>query len=166
MIEFTLGEPIPEGAPTLRRLAVRAVVWRGERLLLVRTNKGDYKFPGGGQETGEDDAQTLVRETLEETGYLVRPAGALFCRAIERRRDLYDESQYFYMTSLYYPCELCAAENSGQRLSGYEVALEMAPVFVEPREAIAYNERLMQSGVGVLRWVERETRVLRALCAE
>lgn len=70
------------------------------------------------------------------------------------------------MTSLYYPCELCAAENAGQRLSGYEVALEMAPVFVEPREAIAYNERLMQSGVGVLRWVERETRVLRALCAE
>ena len=42
----------------------------------------------------------------------------------------------------------------------------LAPVFVEPREAIAYNERLMQSGVGVLRWVERETRVLRALCAE
>lgn len=40
MIEFTLGEPIPEGAPTLRRLAVRAVVWRGETLLMVRTNKG------------------------------------------------------------------------------------------------------------------------------
>lgn len=166
MIEFTLGDPIPQGAPTLRRLAVRAVVWRGGRLLLVRTNKGDYKFPGGGQEMGEDDARTLVRETLEETGYLVRPAGELFCRAVEQRRDLYDEGRYFSMISLYYPCELCAGESAGQRLSGAETALEMRPVFIDPREAMAQNERLMESGVGVLRWVERETRVLRALMAK
>lgn len=163
MIAFTLGEEIPAAAPVLRRKAVRAVVWRQGLLLMVRTIKGDYKFPGGGQEPGENDADTLVRETLEETGYSVRPAGGLLARVVEQRKDLYDPERYFCMTSLYYPCELCAAQPGAQALSGYELELKMRAVFVRPQEAIEANERLLREQVGVKRWVERETRVLRYL---
>ena len=163
MFVFMLGEEIPEGAPVLFRKALRAVVWQEGRLLMVRTNKGDYKFPGGGQEPGETDAGTLVRETLEETGYRVRPSGAPLGRVVEQRTDLYDGSRYFCMTSIYYACELCDALPCAQALSGYEVELEMRAAFVTPSEAIVANERLLRQQIGVKRWVERETQVLRCL---
>ena len=38
---------------SFKRIAVRGVVIRGEEILLVKSNKGDYKFPGGGINKGE-----------------------------------------------------------------------------------------------------------------
>jgi len=38
---------------TCHREAVRAVVLKNKLLLMIRTNLGDYKFPGGGVEEGE-----------------------------------------------------------------------------------------------------------------
>ncbi|MBI6015060.1 NUDIX domain-containing protein, partial [Clostridium perfringens] len=40
-------------------------------ILLDISNRGDYKFPGGGVEKGETPEETLRREVQEETGYIL-----------------------------------------------------------------------------------------------
>jgi hypothetical protein len=51
------------------REAVRAVVLKDKMLLMIHTNKGDYKFPGGGIEEDESHEEALMRELKEESGY-------------------------------------------------------------------------------------------------
>ena len=52
-----------------QRTAVRGVIHYQNKILMVQTNCGDYKFPGGGMEEGETEKETLLREITEETGY-------------------------------------------------------------------------------------------------
>jgi 8-oxo-dGTP pyrophosphatase MutT (NUDIX family) len=46
---------------------------RGEVLLQRRSDDGRWGLPGGAMEPGEEPAETLVREVLEETGLEVVP---------------------------------------------------------------------------------------------
>jgi 8-oxo-dGTP pyrophosphatase MutT (NUDIX family) len=63
------------------RLSARLlVVDRAERLLLIRARDQEepdtgewWEVPGGGVESGEDTVAAAVRETAEETGYVVQP---------------------------------------------------------------------------------------------
>jgi len=61
--------------PTIRN-AVRAVVVRGERILLLKKSGGDrgerFALPGGAQELGETLHQALDRECREEIGTTVK----------------------------------------------------------------------------------------------
>ncbi|MBK8977323.1 MAG: NUDIX hydrolase [Planctomycetes bacterium] len=62
--------------------AAVAVVAHGRRVLLVRRAispyRGQWSFPGGFQEHGEELAETAVRETREEAGLDVDVVRALF----------------------------------------------------------------------------------------
>ncbi|MCI4371390.1 MAG: NUDIX hydrolase [Thermoplasmata archaeon] len=62
-------------------LAVGAIVFRGESVLLVKRaaepNKGRWSVPGGALEVGETVKSGAVRETREETGVSVRPLRVL-----------------------------------------------------------------------------------------
>ena len=55
------------------RVAVRGIIFVDGKLLLINSSFGELKFPGGGKEGEESDEETLIRETLEETGYRVIP---------------------------------------------------------------------------------------------
>jgi 8-oxo-dGTP pyrophosphatase MutT (NUDIX family) len=50
------------------REAIRAIILQKNTILLVHSNKGDYKFPGGGVEGQESHSECLIREVAEETG--------------------------------------------------------------------------------------------------
>ena len=61
-----LGYPTP-------KVDVRAVVFRGDELLLVRERRsGRWTFPGGWADVGDTPGAAAERETLEESGYRVR----------------------------------------------------------------------------------------------
>jgi len=81
MASSRLGAPAEEvrvafastlGYPTVK-VDVRAVVFRGDELLLVRERRsGGWTFPGGWADVGDTPARAAERETLEESGYRVR----------------------------------------------------------------------------------------------
>jgi len=61
-----LGYPTP-------KIDVRALVFRGDELLLVRERRsGRFTFPGGWADVGDTPGAAAERETLEESGYRVR----------------------------------------------------------------------------------------------
>lgn len=61
-----LGYPTP-------KVDVRAVVFRGDELLLVRERRsGRHTLPGGWADVGDTPGAAAERETLEESGYRVR----------------------------------------------------------------------------------------------
>jgi ADP-ribose pyrophosphatase YjhB (NUDIX family) len=60
------------GYPT-PRVDVRAVVFRADDLLLVQEKKsGGWTLPGGWADVGDTPSVAAERETLEESGYVVR----------------------------------------------------------------------------------------------
>lgn len=60
------------GYPT-PKVDVRAVVFHGDELLLVRERRsGRWTFPGGWADVGDTPGAAAERETLEESGYRVR----------------------------------------------------------------------------------------------
>ena len=61
----SLGYPTP-------KVDVRAVVFRGDEVLLVREARtGGWTFPGGWADVGDTPKGAAERETLEESGYRV-----------------------------------------------------------------------------------------------
>lgn len=70
-----------EGAreyPARPWVGVGVVIWRDGKILLAKRGRpprrGEWSIPGGAQTIGETVAETAVREAMEETGLIVRPA--------------------------------------------------------------------------------------------
>ena len=73
-------------------VGVGVVVWRGERVLLVRRGNppraGQWGLPGGAQAVGETLYEAAVREVQEETGLIVTPTSVVTaCDGISRDED-------------------------------------------------------------------------------
>jgi 8-oxo-dGTP pyrophosphatase MutT (NUDIX family) len=146
-------------APTIERVAVRGVLFRDSELLLLKSRHGDYKFPGGGVEAGETMASALQREFLEECGFSSVEVGLALGLTVEYLRAAEPEYEVFKMTSHYFYCS-GGVSGASQTLEDYESELELAPVWVSVASALAANRAVAESGVGVQRWLARETQVL------
>lgn len=160
MFELNLGS-FPENYDVHKvtyRTAVRSVVYRDGKLLMASTNKGDFKFPGGGVEPTEDLERALHREMVEETGFEIDKIEHLLGTAIERRCDLFDEDDLFEMISHYYLCHI-KDDKKETKLDAYEVDLDLKPVWITIDEALDANEKHIDANP----WVKREIMVLKAL---
>lgn len=147
-----------ERPATLTRVAARAVIYNEKgALLMLRSKKGDYKFPGGGVEEGENEKTALKREVMEETGRDVK-IGGLLGTAVERRRDFYDPALTFEMVSHYYACT-SKGKVGETNLDTYERTLDLKAEWVHPLTALRTNEDVTPK----LPWVRRESDVLRRL---
>jgi ADP-ribose pyrophosphatase YjhB (NUDIX family) len=60
-----------EMPPLMFVTSVRAVVLHGSSVMLVRAPDGAHILPGGRREPGEALIDTLMREVLEETGWMI-----------------------------------------------------------------------------------------------
>ncbi|MET3659180.1 NUDIX hydrolase [Sporosarcina psychrophila] len=144
------------------REAIRAVILRNNEILLIHTNKEDYKFPGGGVEGQESHSECLIREVAEETGYVNCIIKDMLGTVIERKLDEYDNTSVFQMTSHYYLCELINNERIAQQLDDYEFAQEFRPEWILLIEAIERNEKRINR-FEKNTWVKREIFVLKEL---
>lgn len=152
-----------ETLPQIRRTAVRGIIFRQDQLLLVRSSFGEVKLPGGGQERGEDDAATLIREVLEETGFQVQPDSIRpFGQVVERRLSRH-EPMIWHQVNRYYFCTVDGEQQACQ-YSANEQRYGMRQVWLPLEEAIRVN-RQMVLREGCNPWNQREVRVLEMLAA-
>lgn len=60
------------------RTACRSVVIKdGKMLLSYETGTDQWMLPGGGLEADEDEKECVIRETAEETGFVIKPSECL-----------------------------------------------------------------------------------------
>jgi len=112
----SLGYPTP-------KVDVRAVVFRGAELLLVRERRsGRWTFPGGWADAGDTPSLAAERETLEESGYRVRA---------EKLLALLDKSRHEHPPSVDYTYKVLI----GCRLEGG------APVTSHEIDAVSFFAR-------------------------
>jgi len=150
----------PPGGPVKTRLAVRGLIARNGRFLMVHSAVGDWKFPGGGLEARETDDDALAREIREETGYAARRPFRWAGRAVERAEGREVRGSLFEMESRYY---WAAVEDTPGALSldHYEKALGFRPGWITAADALATNRTLAASGrKDIPPWLTREIRVL------
>ena len=153
------------GGRVIERTAVRGVLFRGRELLLLASRHGDYKFPGGGVEPGESHADALRREFREECGVVDITLGPGFGSTIEEVPAAESAYDVFRMTSHYFRCSGGAAGGTRQ-LEGYEAELQLVPRWVTVNEALTANQAVQAGGVGMMRWLVRETAVLEWLASQ
>lgn len=157
-----LGEPVPDNVPVTARTGVRAIIWNDNKLLMMKSNRGDYKFPGGGMEDGEDEQTALKRELLEETGYSDAMIEDLAGTVIQSHPDRLEKGTWYSQTSPYYAVTLSSKKQQPIALTEDEVEEGFHAVWITPEEAIAINETIPQDPL-LNAYIERENRVMSEL---
>jgi ADP-ribose pyrophosphatase YjhB (NUDIX family) len=93
------------------KLDVRAVVFRGDDVLLVHEGGGGgWSLPGGWVDLRESLGHAAAREVREESGYEVRPVKLLSVSNVDRRQD--GRPMRVNVFRLFVQCEL-QAETAG-----------------------------------------------------
>ena len=149
---------IPVGAKITQREAVRGVALEGDLIFMIHTSNGDYKFPGGGIEKGENHAEALKREFIEETGYLISDEIQYIGIIIEQKPEKVEKNAYFVMKSYYYKCKV-EEKKQEQQLDSYEKELEFKAELVPVLNAYKNNLSLVENQ-GIITsspWLGRET---------
>lgn len=144
------------------RTAVRAIILKDNKILMVRSNHGFFKLPGGGVEEGESQVEALLREVAEETGFLNLKVIEKLGIVSEKRQDQSLMDSYFHMDSHHFLCELNDKEKTAQSLIGYELEEGYSPVWVTIQEAIDSNNSAFEKEESHL-FIIRENYVLKWL---
>ena len=150
-----------ENANRFIREAVRAVIIKNGKVALVKSLKeSHYKFPGGGIEENESHIDTLIRETKEETGLVIKPNTIKECGLIhEIRKSIYN-NDIFEQKSYYYFAEV--EDNIlNQELSEYEKELQYVLEWVNLSIAYEVNTNLGKEYAN--KFLLRESCVLKLL---
>jgi len=145
-----------------KRAAARGIINNGDKYLLIFSRYGDYKFPGGGMEKGEELEDTLVREVEEETGFkVIKDSTEKYGKVFERRKGEYDD--ILEMDSHYFRCKV--EEIIGSRnLDEYEEEYDYQIVWMTLPEAIEKNNEV--TDLDICPWVMRDTKVMELLVKE
>jgi ADP-ribose pyrophosphatase YjhB (NUDIX family) len=112
-------------------VGVGAIVWREERVLLIRRGRpprlGQWSLPGGGQQLGETLEEAIRREVREETG--LELAAVTFLTTV----DLIDRDPEGRVRFHYTLVDFTAEAGDGDPVAGDDAA---AAAWFEP-EAVA-----------------------------
>ncbi|MDO6447511.1 NUDIX hydrolase [Colwellia sp. 1_MG-2023] len=148
------------------RKATRAIVFKGEEILLLYTKRyHDYSLPGGGIDDGESKIDGLIRELKEETGaHNVQNIQAF--GVYEEYRPWYkNDVDIVHMLSY---CFVCTIDDVLQEtaLETHEINNGMRPVWINIHEAIKHNEHTIKHSENKGLSIERETFLLKLIVSE
>ena len=125
-------------------------MFREERILLVKEpGEGGWAVPGGWADVGESPSEAAVRETLEESGYRVKPVRLL--AAYDRDRRGHPPMAY-HVYKLVYLCEildevpLTDMDTDGARFFGEHEIPELSVARVTRAQISRYFEQLRDPG--------------------
>lgn len=150
-----------ESMRVYRRRAVRAIVRKGDKYLIIHGKYGDHKFPGGGMKEQEELLDTLARELLEETGFVLKPDSAKdYILVHEKRRGIFND--FLDMDSWYYFCDI---EDFifEQKLDDYEKEYGYQVEWMDLSEALLKNLAVVKKDS--IPWIDREILVMKELIA-
>lgn len=105
----------------------RAVIVKGGKVLILFNPKTNaYTIPGGGVDEGETIQQAVVREALEESGYLIEPVKEICSNFYEVSMELDGEKYISHRVEYYYLCRLknLECENTNGIEGEYECKIE------------------------------------------
>jgi ADP-ribose pyrophosphatase YjhB (NUDIX family) len=131
-----------ETGPATPKVDVRAAVFREGRILLVKEPDG-WSLPGGWADVGESPSEAAARETLEESGYRVRPVRLL--AAYDRDRHGHPPIPY-HVYKLVYLCEildevpLSDVDTDEARFFGEDELPELSVTRVTPAQVLRFFE--------------------------
>lgn len=150
----------PNGEAYIRP-SVRAIIIQNGKIAMVYSQKYNYyKFPGGGMKQGENQEETLIRETKEEVGLIIIPSSICEYGYVHRIQKG-EHEPIFIQDNYYYLCEV-ELDVVSQTLDDYEIEEGFILKFVDPRVAIATN-RDGEHGEQDFIMIEREALVLERL---
>lgn len=150
----------------LVRHAARAIVLKGDKILLLYTQRyDDYSLPGGGIDEGEGEIEGLVRELREETGAKGVCNVRDFARYDEYRPWHKPDADIIHMISHCYVCDI-DDELGETAYETYEVSNGMKPLWVNVHQAIIHNEAVITNSDKKGLSIERETYLLKLIAEE
>lgn len=142
------------------RVAVRAVVVKDGNVLFIQSKYGEIKLPGGGQENDESDIETLIRETLEETGYHIIPASIQEYGEVEEKRRS-SEGMLWHQINRYYFCAVEEQQDSCNYTEN-EMKKGFHQVWYTPQDALHKMEEVLKKAAKEP-WNQREYVVLKMM---
>ena len=167
LLQSSVHPDIDKHSPSqFTRMAVRAIVLRGEEILLLYTERyHDYSLPGGGVDEGEALEAALTRELLEETGAHTIEDVSPFGEYEEYRPWYKADYEVMHMRSFCFTCRI-AEELKAPQLEDYEQSNGMRPLWINIHQAIVHNEATMAHSEKQGMSIARETWLLKRIVAE
>lgn len=107
------------------RIACRAIITQNDEILLSYEEKNDqFMIPGGGKEKNETEKQCVIRETQEETGYIIDSSDCLF--EIDEFYNNFKYETYYFSGKI--------LDKSNQNLTQAEKDANLIPKWVSTNE--------------------------------
>ena len=153
---------IPKSCNIGIRNTVKGIIFKDDNILMIKTNEGDYQFPGGGLEEKETKNEALIREVREETGYKVTEIYETIGRLTVNRKK--SDNEYFVINSEYIRCNIDIKDKIPLKLDKREKMLDFKAEFVSIYDAYENNIKLLKNDNGNLNtWIYKETEVLKQI---
>ncbi len=147
-----------ESLPEIYGVSIRGIIFIDKRILVIENKFGELKIPGGRQDEGETDIETLIREVKEETGYRVIPDSVVEFGEIEEKRLSIKEPMIWHHMSRMYFCKVEDVQGmceytEKEKIQGFR------PELYSIDEAIKKNEAMFNDENENI-WNRREYRTL------